>query len=106
MGGTDETEMSSVSSDELKRALTIGKLIRKISNYMPFRTLCFEQALTAAMFLKKEKIAYCIHFGMKKRWSDTGQMKAHAWLVCGEEIITGKRGHRQYEILSTFFFNP
>ena len=106
MGSTDEIEMIPISPDELKRAQTIGRLIRSVSNYMPFRTLCFEQALTAAMFLKKGRITYRIHFGMKKHWSDMGQMKAHAWLICGDEIITGKKGHRQFEVLSTFYYAP
>lgn len=106
MGSTNEVETFAASSDQMKKAHIIGRMIKSGSAYMPFRTLCFEQALTAALLLREENIPYRIHFGMRKNWSEAGQMKAHAWLVCGDEIITGKKGHRQHEVLSTFYFNP
>lgn len=82
------------------KSLEIGKMIRKVSAYTPFRSLCFEQALACKMMLNRRKISSTIYFGLAKEKST--QLKAHAWLRSGQHILTGNKGKENFKIVSYF----
>ena len=93
-------------ADEKKQlALFIGDAVTTAANYTPWQSACLVQALTAQRMLRKRKIAGRFHLGVTMNSADNNPndpMAAHAWLVCGDEIITGNAGLENYTILSTF----
>lgn len=89
--------------DEKKQlALLIGDAVTTAANYTPWKSTCLVQALTAQRMLRKRKIAGRFHLGVTINSADNDPLAAHAWLVCGDEILTGKAGLEYYTILSTF----
>lgn len=106
IGVLSDLKEQSATQVQMDEALQIGRLIRGMGKFMPFRTMCFEQALSCAEVLRSKGISYCIHFGVKKDKKVPDGLEAHAWLQCGNEIVTGKRGHRQYQRLSSFYYEP
>lgn len=106
MGTLGDGAITEVSSKGLETAKRMGILTKSMSAWMPFRTLCFEQALSCAALLRRKKIAHCIHFGVKKHHSDAQRLEAHAWLQCGNAIVTGRKGHREFKRVSSFYYLP
>jgi len=89
--------------DEKKQlALLIGDAVTKAANHTPWESACLVQALTAQRMLQKRKIAGRFHLGVTINSADNDPLAAHAWLVCGDEILTGRIGLENYTILSTF----
>lgn len=93
----ESTEKIPVFQQEVGRK--IGKTIRKISTYTPFRSLCFEQALTSKFMLNLRGISSTIYFGVAKEASN---LKAHAWVRSGHHTLTGNKDKDQFIIVSTF----
>lgn len=106
MGELSDPKELGATNEETEEALCIGRLTRGLGKLMPFRTMCFEQALSCAEVLRSKGISHCIHFGVKKDQSQPDSLQAHAWLQCGDEIVTGKRGYSQYQRLSSFYYEP
>ena len=72
----------------IKKTSTV---IQKIGPYLKFR--CFAQAIAAQRLLKKQNIPTQLYLGVYKKELN---MKAHAWLKCGDLFVTGKRGHENF----------
>ena len=66
-----------------------------------WRTLCYEQALTAKMMLKRRNIDSTIYIGMMRKKEDN-QLEGHAWLRTGNYIVTGKTDFSKYVIVGVF----
>ncbi len=99
--GEPMTESSmQVDNKAMETALKFGKSIKKISNYTPFRSMCFEQALTLKFMLNRKKIPCTVYFGVAE--SDTPNFKAHSWTRVGDYYVTGKKGKEEYTVISTF----
>jgi hypothetical protein len=71
----------------------------RAARYALYRTQCFDKSLAVMILLKRRKIPATIYFGLKR---DTGFLQAHAWLRCGNKIITGGLGQSQYAPVAWF----
>ena len=65
----------------------ISFAIRAAANNVPWRSDCFPQAIAARAMLKRGDYASTIHLGVEK--AGEGELAAHAWLTCGETVVTG-----------------
>jgi hypothetical protein len=54
---------------------------------VPWRSDCFPQSIAAYKLLQKYGYRSKIHLGVDK--ADKDELLAHAWLTCGETIVTG-----------------
>jgi hypothetical protein len=69
----------------------------------PWRTLCYEQALTARMMLRKRKYKSVIYFGLLKNADNANKnLRAHAWLICSGISVTGGKNNDNYSIVGRF----
>lgn len=89
--GTHNTESSQEESRDVYRvAKQVQWIVIQASKYTPWESLCLVQAMTVQKMLKKRGISTTIYLGVNK---DTdNQMKAHAWIRCGQMYITGGNG--------------
>jgi hypothetical protein len=76
-------------------------IIRGIK-YVFFFSKCYDQALATTFMLKRRKIVSTIYFGLDKEGE---QLIAHAWVRCGEKIISGRLGHERFTAVAWFGFN-
>jgi hypothetical protein len=65
----------------------IGYAVSAAAGNVPWRADCFPQAIAAHKLLRKYDYASTIHLGVDK--AGAGDLLAHAWLSCGETIVTG-----------------
>ena len=65
----------------------IGYVVSAAANNVPWRSDCFPQTIAARMLLKRFGYASTIHFGVDR--VGEGGLEGHAWLTCGETVVTG-----------------
>jgi hypothetical protein len=91
-----ETPADDVSNEEV--GVVVVAISRAIK-YAMYPCGCFDKSLAAMMLLKRRNISATIYFGLKR---DAGFLQAHAWLRCGNKIITGGLGQDQYSPVAWF----
>jgi len=90
----------SINENDLVLVRRIEKAMRRVQKYFPIKVKCFPAALTAKTLLKKNNIQSTIYLGVKKSSND--KMIAHAWLRCGNIIVTGKEEMNNFTPLIYF----
>lgn len=90
------------SRAELDLAVLIGRAVQAAANNTPWQSVCLPQAVAGQWMLKRRGIAATLYLGVMKTDQKPEQLAAHAWLRCGDCILTGAAGHRQYTVVSTF----
>lgn len=88
LGEKGVESMFTPTENELIEILQVSKAIRRAVRYLPGKTKCFAQAISAKKMLKQHKIPSTIYFGVAKEGN--GKMIAHAWLCAGNITVTGK----------------
>ncbi|MCG1024345.1 MAG: lasso peptide biosynthesis B2 protein [Dehalobacter sp.] len=82
------------------KALKIGRAVSLVSRYTPWESKCLVQAVTALFYLRIFGIPYTLYLGLDK--GETNQLLAHAWLRCGELIITGNNEKDRFKVVAQF----
>lgn len=73
-------------------------MIRAVK-YALFTSKCYDQALATTFMLKRRKISSTIYFGLHK---EAEQLLAHAWVRCGDKIVSGKLGYERFTPIAWF----
>ena len=100
LGEPMKQSSTQVDEAQLMVSKNVGKMVKKASANSPFRSLCFEQALTVKFMLNRRKIPTTIYFGVKKDAEES--LHAHAWTRVGNVFLTGSKGKDSYTVISTF----
>jgi len=87
---------------ELHRARLIGQAIRSAANNTPWQSFCLPQAVAAQWMLRRRRVAATLYLGVSKDETKPEKLAAHAWLRCGDIILTGAGGHRQCTVVAAF----
>ena len=78
---------------ETAENLWVAKLVRfhvtRVTRHTPWESKCLVQALTARKILKKKNVNSNLYLGIMK---ENNELKAHAWLRCGQLYVTGGDG--------------
>lgn len=77
----------SAAEEDARTARLIGWAVRTAAPWMPFRSVCLQQAMAAHAMLKRRGISSVMHFGAGK--SKEKPIDAHAWLDAAGVKVTG-----------------
>ena len=77
----------------------ISRATRAWARRLPWRTLCFEQGLTAHWMLRRRALASTLYYGAAKT---RGQLKAHVWVKSDAQDVIGCESAAEYALLATF----
>ena len=92
-----------------EEALMTGRLVAAASRVTPWQSLCLTQVLVVQRLLARKNIPGQFYLGVRRGCEltdDPTGLSAHAWLQCGEDIVSGKAGHEQFTVVSTFSWGP
>lgn len=78
----------------------IADAVRRAASVAPFRAVCLQQSIAAALMLRRRGLAVEVHFGVAR--DDTGSIIAHAWSRCQGVIVTGEQQRVNYQPISVF----
>lgn len=84
--GTEGEQVTVDYPHQLRTLRRLRRWIPRIAGYLPWESLCLSQAYTAACICQNKKIPYTLHLGVTTK---TKAFAAHAWLACGNFIVTG-----------------
>jgi hypothetical protein len=81
----------------------IRELVRALARsrkYAPWEWKCMAEAIAVQRMLQRRNIPATLYLGLHKKGKK--ELIAHAWLRCGDQIITGRRGIEKFRVISTF----
>src|SRR5215211_1445481 len=79
-------------------ARRVGVAIGRMSSRVPWRASCLVQALAARRWLARHDIESSLFVGVRKETPE--MLEAHAWLIAGDDVITGGEVSGYRELLS------
>ncbi|MGN6819259.1 MAG: lasso peptide biosynthesis B2 protein [Sphingomonas sp.] len=78
---------AATTPDQAATARAIGWAVKAAAPFMPFRSVCLQQAMAAQMMLRRRGIASVMHFGASP--NDQRAIAGHAWLDAAGVKVTG-----------------
>ena len=80
-----------------ERASRIGRAVVTAARHVPWRADCLPQSLAARMLLRRHGLPSTLHIGVTR--GDGQKLSGHAWLTCGETVVTGQADFDRYAVL-------
>ena len=87
-------------SYNIRELYIVRRAVLSVCNRTPWESKCMIQALTAKKLLNKMGYPCTLYMGVMNSPS-TNELQAHAWLRCGDKIVTGD-GYESYTITGKF----
>jgi len=92
---------SRVAMPETRRlAKDVARAVSRASRHVPWEAKCLVQALVGKRMLKRRGIESTLYLGLAKRADH--DLQAHAWLRCGDRIILGGGGLKDFAVVAIF----
>ena len=91
LAGEQDAGSSAPDPELLNR---IGYAVGAAAGNVPWRSDCFPQSIAGWMLLKHHGYNSTIHLGVKR--VGDGALEGHAWLTCGDVVVTGGEGLDRY----------
>lgn len=91
-----------VAASDVELAVLVGRAVQSAASNTPWESVCLPQAVTGQWMLKRRRVVATLYLGVMKAEQKPEQLAAHAWLRCGDRILTGAAGHRQFTVISMF----
>ena len=92
--------LTPLSPAQVLQAQRVGWAVRSLAHYLPWDAKCLAQAIAAKWMLRRRGLPSTFYLGVdhgQEQWLD-----AHAWLRCGDEIITGEPQHERFKVIAAF----
>ena len=91
-----------LTSQELTQAEKIGWAVRTAARRSPWKSNCLAQAIAAKRMLQRRNISSTLYLGVQKANDIPDNLNAHAWVTCGDMVLTGKHQYLTYTVISQF----
>jgi hypothetical protein len=91
-----------VRAETVARAAAVGWAIRAAASYLPWESTCLVRALAGAVLLRRSQIGGTLYLGVATETEAAEGMSAHAWLRCGELVLTGEAERARYTPVASF----
>ncbi|OPY76055.1 MAG: hypothetical protein A4E64_01706 [Syntrophorhabdus sp. PtaU1.Bin058] len=102
LGRRSEDAGPEITAADLHCGRMIGQAVRSAANNTPWESVCLAQAVAGQWMLKRRHIAGTLYLGVTKDATRPEMLAAHAWLRCGNMILTGREGYRQFTVVASF----
>ncbi len=95
LGPKDERSASYASLHE-----DVRRAVSRAAPRVPWNAVCLPQAMAAKFMLARRGCPSTLHLGAAR--SPTGDLQAHAWLVCDDAIVVGEAGAQGMTAVARF----
>ena len=96
-----ETPKELLTIEEKRHYYEYTKAINRAAKVSFWHTMCYEQAVTAKLMLRRRKIPSTIYIGMHRK-EENQKLEGHAWLRVQDFIVTGKTDFTKYVVVGIF----
>ena len=98
---SQETTKTPLSIEEKRHYYEYTKAINRAAKVSFWHTMCYEQAITAKLMLRRRKIPSTIYIGMHRK-EENQKLEGHAWIRVQDFIVTGKTDFSKYVVVGVF----
>jgi hypothetical protein len=84
---------------ETERVEHVRNILFEVCRRVRWRPSCLVRSLAAMILLRREGLEGTLYLGVARA---PGELRAHAWVRCGQVIVAGARGHRNFNVLNSF----
>ena len=84
----------------MEKITQIEHAVRRASRYTLHNSKFYDKALSAKALLFQFGLPATIYFGLAKE--SENKLSAHAWVRCGNRIVTGKVGMERFTVIACF----
>lgn len=100
--GTPGIQSPMVVDKEVYRTVArIKRIVLLAAKYTPWESKCLVRAMVVQRLLLRYEIPTTLYLGANKK-KEAKKMEAHAWLRCGEWIVTGERERDEFIEVAKF----
>ncbi|MFN8010172.1 MAG: lasso peptide biosynthesis B2 protein [Holophagaceae bacterium] len=78
----------------------VGWAVAAMAARVPWDSLCLARALAAYRMLARRGLAATVYFGVRQEPGKA--LSAHAWLRCGDRLVSGGEGREDYRVICRF----
>ena len=100
LGISQTNNSTSPTNNQLLTITSVYKAVRRSSIYLPFGQKCLIEAIVAKQLLKQHNISSTLYLGVSR--DNNRQLIAHAWLKCGDYIVTGRKGSKNFSVVEYY----
>jgi len=79
--------------DDYRYVKKVTRYTNKIAVFMPFKSLCYDKALTVKKIVNQNNISTELNMGVCK---ENNQLKAHAWISYHGYLLMGGANSKKY----------
>lgn len=79
-------------------ARRMARAVESALRYLPWRTVCIQEALALQWLLRRHGIPSLLHYGIDP---EGAELSAHVWVSLGEEILIGEEATRSHAQVAT-----
>ncbi len=90
--GTEDDGATKAEAERVRWA------VETAARALPWKPMCFPQAVAATTLLRRRGIGYTLYFGL----DPAHDLEAHAWVRVGSVIVTGGPHRTRFTVVSTF----
>lgn len=84
------------------RAADVGWAVRRMADHTPWQSTCLAQALAAQNMLRRRGLGSTVYLGVARHREATQGLEAHAWLRCGDAIVTGAEEMDDFQSVASY----
>lgn len=100
LGNPGRETQSELGERETRIGTEIGWAVRAAALRLPGRPKCLAQGLAAAAMARHHRVPVTLYLGVARQ--DGNGLEAHAWVRCGGQVVTGRVGHRRFQVVERF----
>lgn len=100
LGNSGTSSQNEPCGSLLHEITRIRNTLRRIGNNTPWNSNCLVLAITGKILLRQQKLSNTLYLGVMREGKSS--LAAHAWLTCGNVIITGGTNVDAYSIVGSF----
>lgn len=78
----------------------VAEAVHSAAYHVPGKNACLVRAIVAAKMLSRRRLPWTLYLGMA-RSADEG-LQAHAWVRCGEVVVTGGEEAERFSVVARF----
>jgi hypothetical protein len=94
--------MPALTPDQQAKACEVGQLVAHAAVATPWSSRCLVQVLVVQRLLVASGIPGQFFLGVNRAGAGAADSLAHAWLICGDTIVSGEPGSEQFSVVSSY----
>ena len=95
---TDLEELK-YTQEDFDHIIKVSRYTKSLSKYVPFRSLCYDRALTVKKMLNAKRIYSEIHYGVN---ISREPLNGHVWIIANDMLVIGEEVSNKFKSVRYF----